>query len=73
MVVQKDLGDKITNWMKTLQEYSLYIRPSKIVKGQGICKFAAKSTGNKNDEDKLYEDQNLLENELFYIPVNTDP
>jgi hypothetical protein len=33
-LVQKELGDKRENWMTTLQEYDLEIKPMKIVRGQ---------------------------------------
>jgi hypothetical protein len=33
ILVHKDLGDKRTNWMTTLQEFELDIRLAKIVKG----------------------------------------
>jgi hypothetical protein len=42
LLVQRDLGDKRDNWMTYLQEYDLDIRSSKIVRGQGLCKLAAK-------------------------------
>jgi hypothetical protein len=31
ILIQKDLGDKRENWVKTLQEYDLEIKPVKIV------------------------------------------
>jgi hypothetical protein len=58
--------------MTYLQEYDLDIRSSKIVRGQGLCKLAAKWTKEKGDQDELYEDQILLEKEVFYIHVNNN-
>jgi hypothetical protein len=31
LLIQKDLGDKRENWVTTLQEYDLEIKPAKIV------------------------------------------
>jgi len=39
LLIQKDLGDKRSNWVTTLQEYDLEIKPAKIVQGQGLCKL----------------------------------
>jgi hypothetical protein len=58
--------------MTYLQEYDLDIRLVNIFKGQGLCKLAAKSMVNKNDEDELYEDKTLLEKDDCYIHVNID-
>ena len=35
--------------------------------------MAIESIGNTNDEDEIYEDQNLFEKEVCYIPINSDP
>jgi hypothetical protein len=72
LLVQKDLGEKRANWITTLQEYDLEIKPAKIVKGQGLCKLAVESTHEKAEEDELYQDQNLFEREICYIPVTSD-
>ena len=44
VLAQKDLGEKRAPWMTALQEYDLEIKPSMIVKGQGLCKLAASSS-----------------------------
>jgi hypothetical protein len=36
LLVQKDLGEKRANWIMALQEYDLEIKPTNIVKGQGL-------------------------------------
>ena len=36
LLVQRELGEKRANWVTTLQEYDLEIKPAKIVKGQGF-------------------------------------
>ena len=40
LLIQKYLGDRRGNWMTTLQEYDLEIKPSKLMNGQGLCKLA---------------------------------
>jgi hypothetical protein len=72
LLVQKDLGEKRDNWITTLQEYDLEIKPAKIFKGQGLCKLAVESMDDKAQEDELYQDQNLFEREICYIPVTSD-
>eukprot|EP00253_Pinus_taeda_P025357 PITA_25357 len=41
ILVQKDVGEKRANWVTTLQEYDIEIKPASIVKGQGFCKMLA--------------------------------
>jgi hypothetical protein len=36
LLIQKDLGEKRDNWITTLQEYDLEIKPAKIIRGQGL-------------------------------------
>ena len=48
VLIQKELGEKRAHWMTMLQEYGMEIKPSNIVKGQGLCLLAAQS----NDPEK---------------------
>lgn len=41
LLVQKYVGEERANWVTTLQEYDVEIKPAKIVKGQGFCKMLA--------------------------------
>ena len=41
LLVQKDVGEKMANWVTALQEYDLEIKPANIVRGQGFCKMLA--------------------------------
>ena len=36
LLIQKELGDRRGNWLTTLQEYDLEIKPTQFVKGQGL-------------------------------------
>eukprot|EP00253_Pinus_taeda_P017057 PITA_17057 len=38
LLIQRELGEKRANWVTTLQEYDLEIKPAKIVRGQGFCR-----------------------------------
>jgi len=38
LLIQRELGEKRANWVTTLQEYDLEIKPTKIVRGQGFCR-----------------------------------
>jgi len=72
ILVKKYLGEKRVNWITTLQEYDLEIKPAKIVKGKGLCKLADELTSDEVQEDAMYQDQELLEREVCYIPVNSN-
>eukprot|EP00253_Pinus_taeda_P010379 PITA_10379 len=41
LLIQRELGEKRANWVTTLQEYDLEIKPTKIVRGQGFCRLLA--------------------------------
>jgi len=43
LLVQKELGEKLENWMTSLEEYDLEITPTQIFRGQGLCKLVADS------------------------------
>jgi len=45
LLMQKELGEKRENWVTSLQEYNIEIKPSKIVIGQGFFKIL---TGESN-------------------------
>lgn len=68
LLVQKDLGEKIVDWVTALQEYDLEIKPSKIVRGQGLCKLVVE--GN-DDEMRAVEEEKLeLEEGISQAPIN---
>jgi hypothetical protein len=52
LLVQKELGEKRSNWLTSLQEYDLEITPAQIVRGQGLCKLVVDSeTEQQEDSD----------------------
>jgi hypothetical protein len=50
LLVQRELGEKRANWVTTLQEYDLEIKPAKIVKGQGFCRLLAGASNIQEPE-----------------------
>ena len=70
LLVQKDLGEKRANWVTALQEYDLEIKPSKIVRGQGLCKLMVE--GN-DDEMRAVEEEKLeLEEGISQVAINVN-
>eukprot|EP00253_Pinus_taeda_P005266 PITA_05266 len=51
LLIQKELGEKRENWVTTLQEYDLKIRPAKIVRGQGFCRILAGASNLPESSD----------------------
>ena len=43
--MQREVGEKIANWLNSLQEYDVDIRSAKIVRGQGFWRML---TGSSN-------------------------
>ena len=52
LLIQKELGDQRGNWLTTLQEYDLEIKPAKLVKGQGLCKLVAEAQDPQKNKKK---------------------
>jgi hypothetical protein len=58
LLVQKELGERTTNWVTSLQEYDIEITPAQIVRGQGLCKLVVDSAiGQQNETNMLILDQ----------------
>lgn len=43
LFVQKEMGEQRENWITALQEFDLEIKPTNIVRGQGLCRLAAEA------------------------------
>ena len=54
VLFQKELGEKRAHWMTALQEYDLDIKPTKIVRGKGLCQLTAQSN-NPEDQQADWE------------------
>ena len=49
--MQRELGEKRANWVTSLQEYDVEIRPSKIVRGQGFCRMLIGASHISSEEE----------------------
>jgi hypothetical protein len=60
LLIQKYLGDKRENWVTTLQEYDLEIKPAKIVRGQGLCKLLTETIDTTSENaDKVKDTEDI--------------
>ena len=48
------------NWLTTLQEYDLEIKPTKLIKGQGLCKLAVEALDPQKEEDEGWSNEVYL-------------
>ena len=73
LLIQKELGDRRGNWLTTLQQYNLEIKPSKLVKGQGLCKLVAEALDLQMEEEEGWDNEvYLLQSEVLYMPASTN-
>ena len=68
LLIQEELGDRRGNWLTCLQEYDLEIKPTKLVKGQGLCKLMAEALDPQKEEEGWENEADMLEREVLYIP-----
>lgn len=70
LLVHKEIGKKRVHWMTSLQEYDLEIKPTKIVKGQGICKMV---TDSQDPKGEGWDNEEYMgEDEIFCVPPLKD-
>ena len=50
--------NKRTYWIAKVQEYNLDIKPTKLVRGKGLCKAIAK--GSSKDKEEMKEEMSLI-------------
>ena len=56
-----------------MQEYDLEIKPTKLVKGQGLCKLAVKALDPKKEEEEEWDNEvYLLQSEVWYMLASTN-
>ena len=51
LLIRKEVGEKRANWVTTLQEYDIDIKPSKIFRGQGFCILLAGAHNIPENQD----------------------
>jgi hypothetical protein len=67
---QRELGERRGNWMITLQEYDLEIKPSNIVKGHGLCKLVTQGTSDEEQEEDGWQDEPMMyAQQVPYVPA----
>ena len=52
LLIQKEPGDRRGNLLTTLQEYDLEIKPTKLIKGQGLCKLIVEALDLQKEEEE---------------------
>jgi hypothetical protein len=62
------MGERRVNWMAVIQEFDLDIKPAKLVKGQGLCKLAAKAQYQINEDSWWENESTLWCIEDLYVP-----
>eukprot|EP00253_Pinus_taeda_P018977 PITA_18977 len=77
LLIQRELGEKRANWVTTLQEYDLEIKPAKILRGQGFCRLLAGAPNipESSDTDQfeeinqisIAESESQYDNLIFYL------
>ena len=72
LLINKDSGDWQGKWLTYLQEYDLEIKPSKLVKGQGLCKLVAEALELQEDKEGWENEADMLEREVLYILESTN-
>ena len=70
LLIQKELRDRRGNWLAYLQEYDLEIKPTKLVKGQGLCNLAAEALDPQENEGGWENEVDMFEREVIYIPAS---
>ena len=72
LLIQKETGDRQGNWLTSLQEYDLEIKPTKLVKGQGLCKLVVEALDLQESEEGWENEVDMFEREVIYIPTSTN-
>ena len=73
LLIQKEPGDRRGNWLTTLQEYDLEIKPAKLVKGQGLCKLTVEAQDLQMEQEEGWENEvDLMQIEVLYMPTSTN-
>jgi hypothetical protein len=59
--------------MMTLQEYDLKIKPTKIIRGQGLCKLLVEAKESQVEEEEGWENEiYIMEWEVYFVPTRTN-
>ena len=75
LLVHKYMGEKMTNWVTSPQEYGLEIKPSKVVRGQGLWKLVVEGNTDylkRNDGEEVELDEMIAQALVNAIEVDPD-
>jgi hypothetical protein len=61
------MGERRGNWMAVVQEFDLDVKPSKLVKGKGLCKLATEAQDQVNEDSGWENEMELWCDEASYI------
>jgi hypothetical protein len=61
------MGERRGNWMAVVQEFDLDIKPSKLVKGRGLCKLVVESQDQVNEDFGSENELELWCSEALYV------
>jgi hypothetical protein len=67
LFTQQEMGERRVNWMVVVQEFDLDIKPTKLVKGQGLCKLAVESQDQVNEDPRWENELALWCGEASYV------
>jgi hypothetical protein len=62
------MGERRGNWMVVVQEFDLDIKPSKLVKGQGLCIHAAEAQDQISEDSGWENELELWYSEYLHVP-----
>jgi hypothetical protein len=61
------MGERRGNWMAVVQEFYLDIKPSKLFKGQGLCKLVVEDQDQVNEDPGWENEMELWFGEASYV------
>ena len=73
LLIQKEVGEKRANWVTNLQEYDIYIKLARIVRGQGFCILLAEAHNLPEHQDQANVVQanqiSVIDSESQYVDL----
>jgi hypothetical protein len=72
LFTQQEMGERRGSWMEVVQEFDLYMKPTKLVSGQGLCKLTTKAQDQANEDPGWENEMMLWCNEVAYISQRQD-
>jgi hypothetical protein len=67
LFIQQEMGETRGIWMAVVQEFDIDIKPTKLVKGQGLCKLEVEAQDQVNEDPGWENEMELWCGEASYI------